>query len=352
MEEKKKEEEDRKEREEEECVAERTEARGFVLDSELRMVDADGQPFDMERASVRLFDAMGARVAAEMDTLLTARAGLERVVLTGAPGIEHTTVYATPGLQARTAPLLVVIPGAGKVFNGVMSRRVSLHESLHTGTCWDDVLRAQARGWSVLVLNANERPCRRIAPPAREHDEAAARECFHMGRFRGGRAGALVLDGCWAVDADAWAPEEYAQHVWARFVAPARAAQIFVLAHSAGGELTCELLGAERDAAVLARVAAVALADSVHIDTVPRGDPRRALFEDAARIVNWVRSPLPLDTPLAAGANGVATRSAGTTDHGETTSRARECMWALFLSRLDSASEAPSSSSTATPSSS
>ena len=335
---------------EEEYKSERMEARGYVLDSELRMVDAAGNAFDSGRASVHLFDAMGARVAAEMDTLLTQRAGLERIVLSGTPDVEHQTVYATPGLQARTAPLLVLVPGSGKVFNGVVSRNVSLRESLHTGTYWDDVLRAQARGWSVLVLNPNERPCRRVAPATDSrdgYDAETARELFHMGRFRGGRRGPLVLDGCWAVDADAWAPEDYAQRVWDRFVVPARAAQVFVLAHSAGGELTCQLLRDERDAAVLARVAAVALADSVHIESVPPGAPRRAFFEDGTRIVNWVRSPEPLDTPLGAWVNGVTARSAGTTEHAETTSRARESIWALFLSRLD----APAAAAAAAPSS-
>ena len=332
---------------EQEGTSEWKQAQEYVVDEELRVVDAEGRPFEAERASVRLFDAMGARVAAALDTLLTQRAGLVRVVLAGAAAVEHTTVYATPDLAARTAPLLVVVPGSGKVFNGVMSRRVCLGESLHTGSCWDDVRRAQALGWSVLVLNPNERPCRRVADARRtkkdskkedeeeDEEEAAVRAMYHMGKFYRKDGSPLVLDGCWAVDTDAWSPEEYARIVWERFVVPAQAKHIFVLAHSYGGALTCDVLASERDATVLARVAAVALADSVHLESVPPGAPKRAFFEDGTCIVNWARSPLPLDTPLGAWANGVTTRSAGTTEHAETTSRAHESIWKLFLSRLD-----------------
>ena len=304
---------------------------GYHLDESLRVVDDSGAPFDPDHSPAWMYDVLGARVADELDRLLTERAQLERIVLHGSKGIEHTTVYATPRLAERDAPLLVVIPGSGKVYNGVMSRSVSLRESLRTGTCWGHVEKALAAGMSVLVLNPNQRPCTK--PKARAQRRGAAkqdepdwarRDRYHMHKFAG-----LVLSDGWEVDQFAWSPEEHADHVWRTMVAPSRAQSISIIAHSYGGALACRLIADEPSDAVLARVAAVALADSVHPDTVAPQHPRHAFFCEESRIVNWVRSPQPLDTALGQGASGVHTRSGGTQDHAQTYSCAHDCMWNL-----------------------
>ena len=90
--------------------------------------------------------------------------------------------------------------------------------------------------------------------------------------------------------------EEHACYVWENFVAPSSAKQIYVIAHSYGGQCTMALLSSPftyED--VLRRVVAIAFTDSAH--SLGRQELPSASGDFLkTRCRNWVASSLPRDT--------------------------------------------------------
>ena len=120
-------------------------------------------------------------------------------------------------------------------------------------------------------------------------------------------------------------PEDHVLTVWDDLVAAAPSRALGVVAHSAGGYVTCQLLE-ERGAAVLPRLRAAAFTDAVLSD---------AAFL-VAHAVNWVTSDAPMDALLVpAGSHaGLEVRSAGHTNHVWTTFTAEDGVFAWLAPLL------------------
>jgi hypothetical protein len=298
-------------------------------------------------------------------------------------------VYHSEDFFTNTENLLVLIQGTGRVRVGVWGCALCINDSMKNGSMVEYVLRAQQKGYAVLVLNPN---CQSEEPGSRSKEEHCLTAWDRL------------------VDSPADRGDENEGSRVGR--SPAR--RICVVGHSYGGVCSVELLK-RRQRSFQARVAALALTDSAHSvggSLAPLGTPKSrapsltsrftALFtggkseggagafdddddddeggvEDpfqalggeagsperrqrisaaakklasaraflaSEKAVNWVaagqkadppESVPPLDSPVAGPAqSGTGTRhlSAGTFDHASTNFAAVDSVFAFFDARL------------------
>jgi len=224
--------------------------------------------------------------------------GLERVVLHGEPSEENVPVFMSPGLIESEKPLLVIICGSGAVSPGMWSRRVSVKSSLEEGTALPDIEEAQKHGYNVLLMNPN---CK-----------------------------ALMGNSAIA------SPEEHALYMWKHYVEPCHAKQIALFVHSYGGVLALELLKhAESTPDLLSRIKTMVMTDAVHHQVMDKYPLAKAFIQDKSKVINWVRSDKPLDTPIGVGESGIFCKSSGHTEHEWTTYSARNALWPFLVSNMD-----------------
>eukprot|EP00755_Sulcionema_specki_P022826 Sspe_Gene.77431::Locus_48387_Transcript_2_2_Confidence_0.667_Length_1059::g.77431::m.77431 len=244
------------------------------------------------------YDKLGDEVIEFLYEQLTSTYGLEcRTELH--PDVK---IFASPGMEDHTGTLLIILQGAGAVRPGMWARKLCINNSLRDGTIFPYIIEAKKRGWAVLVPNPNERP------------KVVGLRCA----------------------------EEHLETVWKTYVAPCKAKQILMVAHSYGGKATLSLL--KRMPEVMTRLERVAFTDSVHtlvnekkakshrkswhIDLLREAVPE--VFEEpseqvlaylGSRTRNWAASDRPLDTKIGV-IQGVPCVSAGHEVHEWTSATA------------------------------
>eukprot|EP01045_Picozoa_sp_COSAG04_P008461 COSAG04_NODE_468_length_13857_cov_28.468382_7_plen_123_part_00 len=114
---------------------------------------------------------------------------------------------------------------------------------------------------------------------------------------------------------------------WKAFVDTSPAANVVVVAHSAGGAWLCECLK-QTPPDQLGRIKAIAFTDTFH-DADALDATRRQLVRDHAR--HWRTGSAALDTPVGdERGSGCTCLSAGTTDHASTNFTAQSSIFAFF----------------------
>ena len=302
----------------------RLEALGYTITKKGRLVRKDCTSKGFRFTTQEEYEKVGDAVTAEVQRRMKEELGLvehwlpdKRYKGTGC------NVFASPNILESKAPLLVLICGKGPIEAGLWGRSLCINDDLDAGSMLPDIRRAQALGWSVLVMNPN----RRLIDPAVKGKEEEEEE---VERFY------FDDDGESEVFDPFYDDNEFlrAEFAWRKFVVPSKAQRILVMGHSYGGAVATYLFDLDGVAAkILPRVGGVAIADSGH-DSLPHSEGGRRLFmSDQDVVCNWVRSPTnPLDAPEAS-YDGVKCVSAGHKKHEYTIVTARESMWKFLIER-------------------
>ena len=229
------------------------------------------------------YEALGTYVNAFVFCLLKEIAGLVEVWLPA--NNPQYCVLQSQDWTSNSNKAMVLLPGKGKVGLGQWSRRICVNEGLNAGSMLGYVTRAQAEGYSVLVMNCNA------------------------------RTSTLATN------------ESNAEATWRACMPLCKAGSVYIVAHSWGGKCTLQLLKSSF-VDVSKRVVGIAFTDSVHktVSDLPR--PAAEFLKSKA--VNWVKSLKPLNQPVADKArakDGCENRSAGTMVHEQTSNSAIDCVF-------------------------
>ena len=143
------------------------------------------------------------------------------------PEEKATFVYCTQTELKNPKKLMIIIHGSGVVRAGQWARSMIINHSLDAGTILPYIQKARALGYEIIVTNTNDNYRNKKPIPGSEN------------------------------------PEQHAISVWEKFVQPANADAIAVIAHSYGGHIAIEL-GEKYTKDFDEKVFALALTDSVH----------------------------------------------------------------------------------------
>lgn len=273
------------------------------------------------------YDCFGDLVAPYVQQLMRDKFGMVEVNLPR--GDEHgalvNNVFLSP--DALTADrLMLLIQGSGAVRAGQWARAVCLNDCLELGSILPYLARAKKNGMGVIVFNPNLNV---VDVPARVFTHADFFDPKTVLRPPGIKR--VPIPG------SETAPT-HTVTVFDEFVPRAAAKDIVIVAHSAGGHCTMQLLR-DREDELMPRLRAIAFTDSVH--SVSLRESRRVVdFFTQGHAQDWVQSDKPLDTPIREeafqGSAGCPCVSAGHTKHEYTSPAAIESVFAFLCKKLGS----------------
>lgn len=242
----------------------------------------------------------------------------------GIPAHVRSNIFLTPDALTNENKLMLLIQGSGAVRAGQWARALCINDSLETGAILGYLDKAEKAGYGVIVFNPNlnsvdadplaDRPSAEVLrtpgrPPRRNHN-------------------LIKIPG----NSD---PLAHTIHVWDHVAKQAKARDIVIVAHSAGGWCTLGLLRERPE--VMTRLRAIGFTDAVH-SVLPSDPPvvRKAITELAQ---NWVQSDDPLDTPArgykAPSGSGCPCVSAGHPKHENTSASAIESVFKFLHDKVD-----------------
>jgi len=282
----------------------------FNDNGQLRSIETNG-PFQFEvkagnhRHNQLHYEALGKAVEEHIYHLLVTQEGLEKVIVP-IDAIEKEAksfIFMSPDIE-KYDRMLILINGAEPVRAGQWSRSLIINHSLESGSQIPYIREAKKNGYGVVILNTNQ-----------NSDIESGK-----GTVRGSES-----------------PEDHFVYVWDKIINVKKVKDIAIMAHSYGGVVVvnCALkrLGEVKD-----KVFAVAMSDSVHGSMPIPKSPEVKYFQDwfKERSMNWVSSPLPLDTHVDS-PNRIDSRrvSAGTKRHVETSWKAFSSVFKFFEEKLD-----------------
>lgn len=229
------------------------------------------------------YEALGSYVTAFVFCILKEICGLMETWLPA--NHPQYCVFQSPDWTSNTSKAMVLIPGKGKVGLGLWSRKICTNDGLNAGSMLSYVTRAQAEGYSILVMNCNART-------------------------------STITSN-----------ESNAEATWRACMPRCKAGSVYIVAHSWGGKCTLQLLRT-CFSDISKRVVGIAFTDSVHKTVVDL--PRPAADFLKSKAVNWVKSTKPVDQQVAdkiRAKDGCENRSAGTMVHEYTSSSAIDCVF-------------------------
>jgi hypothetical protein len=219
--------------------------------------------------------------------------------------------------------LMLLIQGSGAVRAGQWARALCMNESLETGSQIPYIQQAHMEGYAVVVFNPNLN-----CLPKKEIPDRYTRKGF------------LMTDKPSPLPSSKY--EEIPEHesppthvitVWDQFVSKAQAKDIVIVAHSAGGYCTMQLLKA-RHPEVLKKLRGIAFTDSVH--SVSLSDPAAMREFICNHATNWVTSDTPLDTLIQpASRYGCRCLSAGHTRHENTSASCQVSAFRYLAEKIE-----------------
>jgi len=236
----------------------------------------------------------------------------------------ENNIFLSPDALTNKEKLLVLIQGSGPVRPGQWARSLCFNENLHTGSCDNYIEQAYKEGYGVIVLNPNHN-----SVPKSEYVESNK---VKYNFFDPVKPRNLKRD-CTVPIKNSESPPKHTVYVWDNFISKAQAKDIVIVAHSAGGWATMELLRNRGDE-VLKRLRCVGFTDSVH--EVEEDDPENVQKFILENAINWVTSNKELDTYIKTPrrTSGCVCLSAGHTVHENTSESCRTSLFKFFAKKL------------------
>ena len=315
-------------------------ASGARSDFVLRQSDKPNEGFTWK--GQENYDAVGAAAVAWVQCQLTAQFGLETVHLS------NSVAYASPCLSQHRGPTMLLICGSAPGgAAGVWGRSLIMNQTTHEGAMFDFILRAQSRGWAVVVANPHDdskSPHRHLtelyhallAPRAAAqpllvvaHSYGAA---LTMGLLKSAPEAAVQLAALALTDGMVWTADGWSGEGLLHEEVPTAAQLDAAIAAKKGTDTELSSF-----AELAAQSFREELARSSEVAPAAFAPPSRALQARVAALGrNWVVSELPVGSRVSLGRHSVAalmpTVSAGATAHPSTTFAARDDIFA-FLDR-------------------
>ncbi|KAF0978941.1 hypothetical protein FDP41_002011 [Naegleria fowleri] len=289
--------------------------------------DIDGGKFHF--VSQRHYDALGDFVMKYVqDELLKNRCKLDEYWLpldSNFPHDQMVNIFMSKDALTNPNKLMVLIQGSGAVRPGQWARALCMNDSLKTGTQYNYIVQAMKEGYGVIVLNPNQNNY--ILPHM--DDPIKYKKEGYLNRNKpeplAKNAKQPILHN--------QSPPEHTVYVWDNFIQKAAAKDIVIVAHSAGGWCTMELLK-QRTQSTLSKVRGIAFTDSVH--SVYSSDPKPVRDFIVDHAVNWVTSDKPCDTVVSRKRQGAACecRSAGHIKHEHTSEFCREAVFPFLQAKI------------------
>ncbi len=196
-------------------------------------------------------------------------------------------IFLSQDALSNPNKLMIIIQGSGGVRAGQWSRSLCMNRNLQEGSQLEYIERAQQQGYGVIVLNPNLNsiPKKNSLDPNLYTRKGFLMSDNLQSMSRGDRIAIPHNQS----------PVDHCIYVWDSFVSKAKAKDIVIVAHSAGGWCTTELLKARPE--VLDRLRGVAFTDAVlHVMS---SDPSAVKHFIVDNTINWVTSEYPLDTVIA-----------------------------------------------------
>ncbi|KAI8820275.1 Arb2 domain-containing protein [Fimicolochytrium jonesii] len=277
---------------------------GYKIDSETRLRQiANDEPFEFnvrqgdKRWNQMHYEALADVVGKYIEDELVATHGFDRVVIPVDANLTEPTskIFLTP--DAFTADrLLLLVAGVG-VSVGQWARSIVMNDSINEGSFFNYIVQAKSEGYGIVVLDPNETRDSATEKPIRGSETAV----------------------------------RHTSYVWQHFIRKAKAAGIFIVAHSYGGVCTLALLDKYQDE-FMQRVTAIAFTDSVHDVRSLKSRQCKGWLQKNA--VNWATSEKSLNIPLSKNnSSGCLKRSAGHPLHAYTTVTAQNCVFKYFSAK-------------------
>jgi len=230
------------------------------------------------------------------------------------PEEPRCNIFLSPGALEKEK-LILLIQGSGAVRPGQWARALCINESLDLGSILPYLKKIRERDWGVIVFNPNMNS-------VDVHDPAApdlrCREAFLSRKKQvPTQKGRKKIAGNESNG-------DHCIYVWDHFGSKAAASELCIIAHSAGGACTMELLST-REAEILPKLRGIAFTDSVHWVSPRHPKATRAFVK--AHAINWVRSEKRLDSPERSEKDDCKSVSAGHDKHEYTSGCAIESVF-------------------------
>eukprot|EP01006_Ploeotia_vitrea_P008764 TRINITY_DN20939_c0_g1_i1.p1 TRINITY_DN20939_c0_g1~~TRINITY_DN20939_c0_g1_i1.p1 ORF type:complete len:359 (+),score=40.11 TRINITY_DN20939_c0_g1_i1:27-1079(+) len=308
---------------------------GYEYTDEGKLVRSDcGKPFAW--LGQRHYDALGDAIVPSLQRIMVEKLGLveKRLPVDADAEKEPTTnIFMSP--DALTADTLVLlIQGSGAVRAGMWARALCINETLSLGTIFPYLDKIKERGWGVIVFNPNNTHV--VDPPPKDEDVQdkvkywlGTPDDVYKKEFEQLQEAATPIR-------ENDLPSEHCTYVWDKFVTQAKAKDLLVIAHSAGGRCTRVLLK-EKGEEFLSRVRGVAFTDAKWKKEKPGQNVNGPLHKLLKPLtINWAASDTPLDTKLPAlvEMGPIAQRSAGHPKHEWTSAACMESVFAFLDGKL------------------
>lgn len=225
-------------------------------------------------------------------------------------------IFMTPDVFTNKDKLMLLIQGSGAVRAGQWARALCINDSLDTGAIFGYLTRAIKNGYSVIVFNPNLNYApKELVRPTKE-------EFFIPGKPKQKQNPEMVKIP------NNSTPSEHTIHVFDQYANKSPAEKMVIVAHSAGGVCTTQLLKA-REKELIPRLKAIAFTDSVHWI----GDPPHLQQFINKHAINWIQSEKPLDTPEKISSDGCPCVSSGVNKHELTSASAIESVFKFLESK-------------------
>lgn len=203
------------------------------------------------------------------------------------------------------------------------ARALCINETLETGTIFNYLKQAQAEGYGVIVFNPNlNRVPLTLDPLA----------FTPQGFYHPQKPKPVKREDCKEI-VGSETPPDHVIHVYDTFVPQCQAKDIVIVAHSAGGHGTVELLKHRGDK-FYNRLRGIAFTDSVHM--ISKMDPDHVKKFVMGNAINWVTSDKPLDTKIKVSpVGGCLCLSAGHEKHENTSESCRTSAFKYLQYKID-----------------
>lgn len=267
--------------------------------------------------SQRHYDAMGNFIYRHIQDKLVQDLGMRELFLSDAPdaasgGVQEertevqnaeelkqqlvqerllkNNIFMTPDALENPQKLLILLQGMGAVRAGQWARALCMNINLRVGSQIEYIEKAMSEGYGVIVLNPN---LNRVAK--QEIFDLEMRDRWTVeGFLNPQKPGQLQREQTLAIPGHE-SSEQHVITVWDQLISKAKAKHIVMVAHSAGGWNSNQLL-VNRTEEVLSRLRAIAYTDAAYL--LGDKDPAPVKKFISENTINWVKSSAPLDTVI------------------------------------------------------
>lgn len=194
-------------------------------------------------------------------------------------------IFITPNALSSPERLLVLICGSGRIYAGLWSVGVCIYHGLRAGSVIPMLEKARERQMEVIILNPNTES---------------------WGMF--GNVG-------------------HAQSIFSDHVIPSNPKNVWVVAHSLGGEAALRVISSFPEWSI-SHIRAIALTDGVETRVSASGWQINRWSHE--HVINWVCDDKAEPNSVIGAGGSAIHRSAGTRDHPLTTFAAFEYIWQFF----------------------